>query len=369
MKILTTLSLALVILAAPHVLAQQNNSATASLLINGSSGPPYPISGVLLPRGVVSVAVLNGAPGAPWLGYVSSGLLANGFPVLNAQLVDLAPAGLALVYDGIANPAFSMDQTGMWLANFTIAPSTPLGTSRAFQAVVADPTSSSNVRLTAATQVVVSPGVTTVVVPGSDDGSVSVSLATFSTSFPYYGSTYTSFFINMNGFVSFGSPDGDFTPTIAEFRGGVPRIAPFWVDLSANTGGTVSYSVNESVSPPVVRVNFTNVPEFSLPTATHTFSIEMDMLVGNFRMISDPFNAGAAGFSMITGFTPGQNLSTLAAVTNLSTLFGSSTLTNLNDALFEEFGANVGGAGGNPYDLTGTTLNADFVSPGVYVVY
>jgi hypothetical protein len=88
-------------------------------------------------------------------------------------------------------------------------------------------------------------------------------------------------------------------------------------------------------------------------------------------MISDPFNPGAFGFAMVEGMSPGGNMSPITAQTNLSALLGSVTLTQQNAALVEEFGvaAQTSTATNNPYDLTGTTFNADRQSPGVYLIY
>ena len=52
--------------------------------------------------------------------------------------------------------------------------------------------------------------------------------------FTYFGTTYTSVFVNNNGNISFNSGDSTFTPSISGFSTR-PRISPFWTDLiSAN---------------------------------------------------------------------------------------------------------------------------------------
>ncbi len=65
--------------------------------------------------------------------------------------------------------------------------------------------------------------------------------------FPFYGSTYNSVFVNSNGNLTFTVGDTYPYPSFEMFIGGgtLPRIAPFWVDLfppSSPAGGGVFYS-------------------------------------------------------------------------------------------------------------------------------
>jgi hypothetical protein len=366
MRLIIVVYAAIVLLVAGVLMAQQYNSAGGSLTINGISGPPYPIDPLPLPVGVQHAAIMMGAPNAPFLGYAAPGLRSVGFPVLGGQLVDLQSSGLVLVFNGLTSSAFALNVTGFWVFPFTLDSNIPLGTSSSFQAVVADPSAPQGATLTAATRIVAALGITVFPLVATDDGSAMVNLSTFSTNFPFYNTTHTSFYINYNGFVSFNSPDTDFSPSPCEMLSGVPRIAPFWVDLAAHIGGNVNYSVDQSVVPTCFRIQFTDVPELSLLTTTHTFTIELDTMVGNFRMISDPFNIGATGSTSLTGMSPGGNTSPITALTDLSALLGSSTLTQANACLMEFFGP---ASGNNFYDLTGTTFNADRVSPGVYLIY
>lgn len=365
--------LVLAALSGVAVSAQQFNTLGGSLTINGLSGPPYPVMAVPLPRGVASAASVAGAPNMPWMGFIANGVLANGYPVLNGQLVDLSTAGFALVYNGLADPAFTTNSSGFWNATFVIAASTPLNTTRAFQAAVADPASPVSVTLTAATQVVVTPGVTVFPITLTDDGSQAVNLGQWNTSFPFYNGNHTTLYINANGFLSFNAPDTDFTPTPQEMLGGVPRIAAFWLDLVPNAGGTVNYSIDQSVNPPVFRCQFTNVPEFQILSALHTFRFELDTQVGNIRIVTDPFNMAPAGYTMIYGISPGGNQSPVTAMSNITDFMTSPLTTGSNHAVFEYFGS-PGQTGWtlptpNPYDLAGTTFYADFIGSGSYFIY
>ena len=61
-------SLLVAVALAGLVSAQQPNSFNASMQVNGVAGPPYPITGVGLPRGLPqNVVITSLAPNAPFL--------------------------------------------------------------------------------------------------------------------------------------------------------------------------------------------------------------------------------------------------------------------------------------------------------------
>ena len=97
----------------------------------------------------------------------------------------------------------------------------------------------------------------TAVTLGDDASSAAITLPF---SFPFYGTEYTSLFINSNGILSLGAGTTDFTnaaiPTAA-----APNtfIAPYWDDLNPSTGGTIHY---KTVGTDFV-VQFTNIRPFS----------------------------------------------------------------------------------------------------------
>ena len=51
-----------------------------------------------------------------------------------------------------------------------------------------------------------------------------------SSSFPFYGTSYSDMFVNMNGSITFTAGDPDPTATASEMLAGNPRIAPAWDD-------------------------------------------------------------------------------------------------------------------------------------------
>jgi len=77
--------------------------------------------------------------------------------------------------------------------------------------------------------------------PGTDDGSVGPISIPFG--FNFYGTTYTTCFINNNGNITFGSSTSSFSP--AGFPSGTSykMIAPFWADIDTRVGATVKYKI------------------------------------------------------------------------------------------------------------------------------
>ena len=78
----------------------------------------------------------------------------------------------------------------------------------------------------------------------SDDGFSSQSLGF---SFPFFGTSHTSVFVNANGSGTFGAGDGDATESFTEFTTGPEvKIAPLWDDLNPAAGGGVFFKTNGS---------------------------------------------------------------------------------------------------------------------------
>jgi len=77
--------------------------------------------------------------------------------------------------------------------------------------------------------------------PGMDDESVGPISIPFG--FNFYGTTYTSCYINNNGNITFGSDFYEYYP--AGFPSGTlpEMIAPFWADFDTYSGATIKYKV------------------------------------------------------------------------------------------------------------------------------
>lgn len=351
--------------------AQQPNVPNASQTVNGQNGPPYPITGVGVPMGVPSIGLLQGLPNAGFVTFEAAGLAANGTTVLGNQVFDLDWNTTTILFDGITTPQlYTLDGAGQFQIQFQAdPPGVSLGYQRAWQSGIIDPTAPMGASMTAATEIQVVPGITTIPGPTGDDSSVTVDLNPFGFTLPFYTNSYTNFHVASNGFVSFNTTTTDFTSTPTEMLGQMPRISMFWCDLSPNQGGSITIQIDESTPVQVVRVFFNNVPEFGAGP-NHTFDMNIDVL-GNININSSAFNPPPPTFTTLTGISPGGNQSQLTTAVDIYPgLAGSPLSGNVNDAVFEWFGTSNAqywtGTGSNPYDLTGRTFSATYLGPGQY---
>lgn len=107
-----------------------------------------------------------------------------------------------------------------------------------------------------------------VVLPMSDESYVEFDLGF---DFPYQGSSYSSVFVNSNGYLTFGAGEVlAFNPNIPDFENGLPRIAPLWVDLNPSDGGMIFANSDSGVA----TINFAEVPEFFFG-GSNTFSVSL----------------------------------------------------------------------------------------------
>ena len=360
------------------LLAQQPNTGVASMRVNGTNGPPYPITGVSLPRGLPQNIVISGAPVAPFILFGGPSLLASGQNVLGGQRldVDISTASFILL-DGTVNPAFSTDATGIYNQNIVLPATATIGSSAAFQTVIADPTNAPfNTSLTAASEVVVTQGLTVVTVSNPNNGGSLFDLNAYGLSFPFYSNTYTRMFVNSDGNITFNAASGDFTPTPAEFRTQNPRIAPMWTDFDPSfSPGQITVTVDQSSTAPfpTVTVDWVNMAEWSNVGARHTFNCVLNTVTGDITMNHDPFNV-AMVYDQFMGISPGLGLlppapnNQWSAFKDLSTLPSSPILGLANESFWEWYGL-VGmtfytQGFNNPWDMTGTTTNFLAVGAG-----
>lgn len=120
-----------------------------------------------------------------------------------------------------------------------------------------------------------------------DDGSIQVDItpAFGPAGIDYFGTSYTSIFINTNGLITFAGPNAAFTPTpIGSF--GQPAIAPFWADVDIRKGGEIYWDVDAASG--AVTITWSEVAPFSFagPTAPlNSFQVVLsDTGDGNFSI-------------------------------------------------------------------------------------
>ncbi len=315
----------------------QVNTATASMSIDGATNNGFvgPITVTRIPGTTSTLSVGSSAVGSPWELVV--------VPELALPTVAVGPQGQILNIN-IANPASIMLNGGfasvwsapLWITSL-VAP--PVALTLSAQFAVITPTGGGLLSLSAANEYLVVPcsGGTQPLTLGDDD-SVSVALG-----FPnhcsvnavtFYGTSYTTLFVNSNGSVSFIQGTGDFSPTAAAFNSQMPRLAGHWSDLEPNAAGTVTAT---SSLAGVFKVSFVNVPEWgSGNTKQCTFDIAFDTVAGNCAVQNYGHSGGAWSSDTLVGISPGS------APTSTSVAFSS----------FLGLGAQNGAATRSIYQLT-----------------
>lgn len=121
---------------------------------------------------------------------------------------------------------------------------------------------------TAITSTFVAPDSATTLVQ-NDDGSQEASLTqAFEKGFKFFGTKYTSVFVNNNGNLTFGGALSGYTPGTIGGNSGLPIIAAFWADVDTRGGGgTVSYGYNASHDSFVAT--WSNVDYFNATATDH----------------------------------------------------------------------------------------------------
>jgi len=132
----------------------------------------------------------------------------------------------------------------------------------------------------------------------SDDSSAQVDLTDGAT-VSIYGTSYSSFYVGSNGFITFGSGDSDTSESFADHFD-TPRISALFDDLNPASAGTVSW---QQLADRAV-VTWEGVPEYST-TNSNDFQIELyfnGVIAINFLDIAA--TDGLAGLSDGSGESP-----------------------------------------------------------------
>ena len=198
-------------------------------------------------------------------------------------------------------------------------------------------------------------------IPLSDDGGVLVSLG--ANSFPFYGTTYSEVWVNMNGHLTFTGQDSDFTPSEPDMLSGMPRVAPTWDDWGPNdpTQGTVRTADDGQA----MEIEWSNVRHFGNGCLnvgdSNTFGARLDFATGVIEVKHGVMllctTGGSPSTDAIVGISPGLSLSSPNSI-NLDAP-GGNTAPGALDALYEDFAIGTFGGfdlGAGTYPQCETTL-------------
>ena len=123
--------------------------------------------------------------------------------------------------------------------------------------------------------------------PTNDDGFQAYTFAQsglFAGGLNFYGHTYTSFYLNTNGSISFGSGISQYTPSTIT-SGSTPMIAPFWADVDTRVGNP-AYLDFDTVNH-VITATWANVGYYNQHTSpTNSFQLQLyDRGQGDFDIV------------------------------------------------------------------------------------
>lgn len=119
----------------------------------------------------------------------------------------------------------------------------------------------------------------------NDDGStgaIDIRSIFGATGLNFFGTNYTSLYVNNNGNITFTSPLSDFTPSPIGTGLSFPIIAAFWFDIDTRGGALAPSPGGNSTG--------SNLVYYDLDLTTHTFTVTWDD-VGWYSFRSNPINA------------------------------------------------------------------------------
>ena len=105
----------------------------------------------------------------------------------------------------------------------------------------------------------------------NDDASVLVDVTSvFSGGIDFFGSNYTSIYINSNGLITFDGPETAYSPVgLSGYTS--PAIAPFWTDIDIDQGGEIYWDLDPSAG--TVTVTWLDVRAYSGSSTTNSFQL------------------------------------------------------------------------------------------------
>jgi VCBS repeat-containing protein len=110
-------------------------------------------------------------------------------------------------------------------------------------------------------------GFGTLALPAGDDnssGAINFTSVFGSAGLDFFGTSYTSLFVNNNGNITFRAPSSTFTPATISAGLNNPIIAPFWADVDTRGHGAVYYDLDSADG--VMTITWDNVGYYSFGT-------------------------------------------------------------------------------------------------------
>jgi Hint domain/RTX calcium-binding nonapeptide repeat (4 copies)/Nidogen-like len=165
-------------------------------------------------------------------------------------------------------------------------------------------------------------------VGNNDDGSVAVNITSVfgGGGIDFFGTNYTSIYVNSNGNISFGAANTAYAPALSSTT--TPTIAAFWSDVNINNGGNIYWDLDPANG--TVTITWAGVRAYSGSTTTNDFQLVLTSTgSGDFTLeyiYGDiTWTNGGSGVAQ-TGFTNGGATDVaLPGSGNATTLAGYET--------------------------------------------
>ena len=184
------------------------------------------------------------------------------------------------------------------------------------------------------------PGFNASTLPANDDGSTGLVPLGFTADF--FGTNYTSVYVNNNGNVTFDLQLGTFTPFDLTSTNRV-IIAPFFADVDTRAGNVVTYGAGTVNGRPAFGVNWPQVGCYSFVTSVlNTFQV----------VLVDRSDVAAGDFDFEFNYTAVQWETGQASGGNASCLGGSSARAGYSNGT---------GSPGTFFELAGSAVNGGFL--------
>ncbi len=146
-----------------------------------------------------------------------------------------------------------------------------------------------------------------------DDGSVLVDVTSVfgAEGINYFGTNYTSIYINSNGLITFDGPETGYIPT-GLMGYGAPAIAPFWSDVDINNGGEIYWDLDPENGKvtitwhDVAPYNGTGANSFQVVlTAGEDGNFDVDLIFEDIQWTSVSYGGGST-HAATAGITDGD---------------------------------------------------------------
>ncbi len=158
----------------------------------------------------------------------------------------------------------------------------------------------------------------------NDDGAVAVDVTSVfgASGIDFYGTSYTTIYINSNGVISFGAAQTGYWPALASTS--TPLLAPFWADININSGGEIYWDIDPANG--AITITWDGVAPYS-GSGTNSFQVVLTStgsggFDAEFIYEDIQWTSGGSGTAQ-TGFTDGGS--------NDTTFEGSGNATILSN--------------------------------------